>query len=205
MMGNMGKVTTYYAVRVLPLLLALTALLPAPAARAVSVEGVDFAEAVKTGGDGTELVLNGVGVRHILLVKVYVAALYLPAKNDDGEAILQSNQPSRLEMHVLRNLTVEQLKSSITGALRETLTPEQKAPLQARLEQLDGIFESLDALKKGTSFVIDYRPNTGTHVQMNGEDKGTILGADFHEALLRMWIGDKPRDPHLRKALLGMP
>jgi hypothetical protein len=186
--------------------LALAAgLLLAPAARAADVGGVELLDRIQVGNDGPELVLNGAGIRRIAIVKVYVAALYLPAKSSDGEAILKSNQPSRLQMRLLRDLTVEQVKSSITGALRETLTLEQKQPLEPRLQQLDSILDSMQSLKNGASFVIDYLPDTGTTVQLNGESMGNIPGADFNEALLRMWIGEHPRDRRLRNALLGLP
>ncbi len=177
-------------------------LLACPCSFAAVVGGVTLDERVQSGG-GHELVLNGAGVRVILIAKVYVAALYLPAKSDDGEAILRARQPWRLSMVLLRNLTVEQLKSSITGALRETLTPEQKKPLTPGLEQMDAIFESLPPLKKGAKFVIEYRPQTGTSVHMDGESKGIIAGEEFSEAMLRIWIGEHPRDLQLRNALLG--
>jgi hypothetical protein len=175
------------------------------AAPAAEVAGIEVPERVLLANDGSELVLNGAGVRKIAVLRIYVAALYLPAKSSDGEAILHSHPPARLRMQLLRDLSVEQVKRSITGALRETLTPEQKRPLEPRLEQLDSILDSLDKLKEGASFVIDYQPNAGTSVAVDGEVKGMIPGADFSEALLRIWIGEHPRDRRLRDALLGLP
>jgi hypothetical protein len=195
---------TRRALRVAAAFACATLVLASPCVSAAVVDGVALDEHVKSGG-GPELVLNGAGVRVVLVARVYVAALYLPARSSEGEAILHARQPWRLSMVLLRNLTVARLKSSITGALRETLTPEQEKPLAPGLEQMDAIFESLPPLKKGASFVIDYSPQTGTSVQMDGESKGVIAGDDFSEALLRIWIGEHPRDMRLRAALLGAP
>ena len=48
-----------------------------------------------------------------------------------------------------------------------------------------------------------YQPDAGTSVRVNGVDKGRVAGADLHEALMRIWLGERPRDPRLRMALLG--
>jgi hypothetical protein len=171
---------------------------------AAELNGVTLPERVQADGDTPELVLNGAGVRVIVLFNMYVAALYLPAPGNDGEAILRAHQPSRLHIQLLHNITVGEFKSAITGVLRETLTPEQELPLESRLQELDAIFATLPTMKKGTIFFMDYKPGTGTIVRVNGQEKGRISGADFNEALLRIWIGERPRDPDLRKALLGI-
>ena len=183
---------------------ALALLLPSAAAPAAEVEGVKLPERIQIAADGPELVLNGAGVRVRLIFKIYVAALYLPTKTDNGEAILRENRPSRLFLQMLRNLTANQLTSSINDALRETLTPEQRLPLEPRLKQFNAIFDTLLELKEGVQIAIDYLPQLGTIIRINGEEKERIPGADFNQALLRIWIGDRPRDPELRKAMLGI-
>ena len=174
------------------------------AAAAAEIEGVKLQERIQIGADGPELVLNGAGVRVRVIFKVYVAALYLPARLDDGEAILRDDRPRRLLLHMLRDLSAEQLNSSTNDALRETLTAEERLPLEARLKQFNAIFEILREVKEGMQIAMDYLPQLGTVVRVNGEEKGRIPGADFNQALLRIWIGDRPRDPELKKALLGI-
>ena len=181
------------------------ALLMSAAASAAEVEGIKLPERIQIAVDGSELVLNGAGVRvRLIFFKVYVAALYLSVKTDDGESILRDSRPSRLFMQMLRNLTVEELASSINEALRETLTPEERLPLEPRLKQFNAVFDTLPEVKEGMQLSIDYLPQLGTVIRVNGEEKGRIPGADFNQALLRIWIGDRPRDPELKKALLGI-
>ena len=89
-------------------------------------------------------------------------------------------------------------------ALHETLTPEERLPLDSRMQQFNAIFESLHEVKQVMQIAIDYVPESGTTVLVNGHEKGRIPGADFSEALLRVWIGAHPKDPELRNALLGI-
>jgi long-chain acyl-CoA synthetase len=182
---------------------AVAALLSISVVNAAEVEGYKFPERVQL--DGTELVLNGAGVRIYSAFRVYVAALYLPTRKGDGEAILRENQPSRVSLHFLRELTPEQITTSINDALRDTLTTEQRAPLERRLKDFGSILETLPVLKKGARIVIDYVPKAGTTIRVNGETKGSILGADFNQALLRTWIGERPKDTRLKAAMLGVP
>jgi hypothetical protein len=174
------------------------------AACATEIEGVQVPARVQLGTSGPELVLNGAGVRVRLIFKVYVAALYLPAKMEDGEAILRADQPRRLVLHMLRDLSAEQINSSISDALRETLTPEERQPLDARMARFSAIFDTMREIREGSRFTLDYLPTTGTIVSVNAEEKDRIAGADFNQALMRVWLGARPRDPELRNALLGI-
>lgn len=173
------------------------------AASATEIEGIKLPQRVRPDG-GPELVLNGAGVRVRFIFKVYVAALYLPAKTADGEAILRSDEPRRLVMHMLRNLSAEQISSSIDDALRETLTAEERRPLDARMARFSAVFSTMGEVQEGMKITLDYAPARGTTVRVNSEDKDRIPGADFNQALMRVWIGDRPRDPELRNALLGI-
>ena len=180
------------------------ALLLSAAASAVEVNGVTVAERVQIGSNGPNLVLNGAGVRTRLVFKIYVAALYLPAKMSSGEDILRDDQPRRLQLQMLRDLTSKELTTSMIEALNETLTPAERAPLESRMQQFNAILDTLHDVKLGTQIAIDYLPQSGTIVLVDANEKGRIPGADFNQALLRMWIGAHPRDVELRTALLGV-
>lgn len=174
-------------------------------ASAAEIEGLHLPERVTLGANGPELVLNGAGVRTQAVFSLYVAALYLPAKMDDSDKILRANRASRLSLHTLRILTADQITSSINAALRESLTPEQRMPLEARLQEFSAMLGTLPELKKGTQILIDYVPKLGTAIHVDGAEIGRFPGADFNHALLRVWLGERPRDMRLKKAMLGFP
>lgn len=186
------------------LIWATSALLSSATASAVEINGITVPEHVRLGSAGPSLVLNGAGVRTRLVFKVYVAALYLPAKTDNGEEILRNDQGKRLLLHMLRSLTSKELTASMLEALNETLTPAERSPLASRVQQFNSILDTLNDVKRGTRVVIDYAPQFGTIFFVDGIEKGRIPGADFNEALMRMWIGAHPRDVELRTALLGV-
>jgi hypothetical protein len=189
--------------RHLSALLAALAFLHCATASGFEIDGVTLPERVTSGSHGATLVLNGAGVRTRLGFKIYVAALYLPTQNEFAEQILRSNQPSRLYMKLLHNMTATQFTDSINRTLRDTLTAAQALPLASRMEQLLAAFATVDEMRAGSEIVIDYEPAAGTRISLNGETRASIPGADFNQGLLRMWIGDHPRDAALKQALLG--
>ena len=182
--------------------IALLLLLTVRAAEA-QIDGVMVPTRVQIGAGEATLVLNGAGTRRVMAFKVYVMALYLPTKTGDSEAILHANLPSRLYFRLLLDVTARQLESWINDALDETLRAEERLSLEPRLKQLNAVLGTSPELKKGTEIALDYLPQVGTTIQLNGTEKGCISGSDFREALLRIWIGDRSKDSGLKKALLG--
>ena len=69
-------------------------------AYAVDIEGVRVEEQITVAG-GPQLVLNGAGVRHkLVFVKLYIGALYLPAKSSNADEIINDAGPKRIAMFV---------------------------------------------------------------------------------------------------------
>ena len=182
------------------LMLLLSAVITISAA-AAEIEGVKLADKVQLGG--AELVLNGAGVRTRVFFKVYVGALYVQKKANATEAVLADAGPKRVAMHLLRDLTAEQLFSALNDGLKNNHTPEQLAKLGPQLKQLEDVFNAVKAAKNGDVILLDYLPGAGTRVTVRGDDKGTIPGEEFNRALLRIWLGNQPADASLKKAMLG--
>jgi long-chain acyl-CoA synthetase len=173
------------------------------AAQAAEVEGVKLADKLRVSDAGPELILNGAGVRTRVFFKVYVGALYLQKKENATDAVLADAGPKRVAMHLLRDLTAEQLFSALNDGLKNNHTPEQLAKLGPQLKQLEDIFNAVKAAKNGDVILLDYLPGAGTRVTVRGDDKGTIPGEEFNRALLRIWLGNQPADASLKKAMLG--
>jgi hypothetical protein len=172
---------------------------------AAEVEGVRLEEKITLGNGGQQLVLNGAGVRHkIGMLKVYVGALYLSAKNSDAEKVIRDAGPKRVAMHILADeVTAKDFIASLNNALAANHIPAELALIESRMRDLNRRMHSVGALKKGGLVFLDYLPGSGTRVTVNGEVKITIKGEDFFQSLLRIWIGKKPVDGRLRNAMLG--
>ena len=187
---------------VLTCLIAGAWLLVGPA-YAAEVEGVKLADRVRLSDGEPELVLNGAGLRTRVFFRVYVGALYLRAKTGNTQAVLSDNGPKRVAMHMLRDLSAEQLFSAFNDGLKANHAPADVAKFEPQVKQLEGIFNAVKAAKSGDTILLDYVPGAGTRVVVNGNVKGTIAGDEFNRALLRIWLGDQPADAALKKAMLG--
>jgi Chalcone isomerase-like len=189
----------------LPRLIASCLLLcgAALSAQGAEVEGVKLPDKVRLSDAGPDLVLNGAGVRTRVFFRVYVGALYLQRKQASVDAVLADPGPKRVAMHLLRDLTAEQLFSALKEGLADNHPPDQLAKFEPQVKQLEGIFSAVKAARTGDLILLDYLPGAGTRVMVNRDDKGTVPGEDFNRALLRIWLGEKPVDGSLKRAMLG--
>jgi long-chain acyl-CoA synthetase len=169
----------------------------------MEIEGVKVPEQVKLGDTGPELVLNGAGLRTRAIFKVYVGALYLQQKKTAADAVLADTGARRVALHLLRDLSSEQLLSAFNDGLKSNHAPAELAKLDAQVKQLESIFAAVKEAKTGEVILLDYIPGSGTRVVVNRDAKGTIPGEDFNRALLRIWLGERPVDAALKKAMLG--
>jgi long-chain acyl-CoA synthetase len=180
-------------------LAALSLLFVAMPAFALDVGGVKLDEKVSVGGQ--ELVLNGAGIRTRVVFKVYVASLYLPSKASDVAAVL-AKAPRRIQMNLLRTLSPDQLVDALNDGLKENNSDAELAAVKAQTDQLMGIMRSFGEAKEGNVVTLDFIDGA-TAVGFNGASRGTVPGEAFNKALTKVWLGDKPVQPDLKKALLG--
>ena len=171
-------------------------------AQAAEIEGIKLAEKARQ-ADGPELVLNGAGLRTRVVFKVYVSALYLQQKRSAPDAIFSDAGPKRVALHLLREITADQLFSALNDGLKANHSPEQLAKIELQTREFEAIFKKTPNAKTGDVILLDYLPGAGTRVTVNGDAKGNIAGAEFYTALLRVWLGDKPAEAGLKKAMLG--
>ena len=180
-----------------PMMLALAAF----TASGAEVAGVKLED--KTQVESRELVLNGAGLRKRVVFNVYVLGLYLPEKKSDSAAVLQLAGPKRAEIHMLRDVGAEQFTDALIEGLRENHSEADYKALEPRVKDLTGIFAEIKDAKKGMVIALDWT-GAATRLMVNGNPTGKpIPGEDFYRALLRIWLGDKPVQNDLKKALLG--
>ena len=66
------------------------------------------------------------------------------------------------------------------------------------------MFAINDEIKSGDVMHMDWIPGTGTVCELNGKRIGdTASDINFYNAVLRIWLGEKPADRSLKPALLG--
>ena len=178
----------------------IAALVAVPGLHAAEVAGVRVADSIKVGN--SELVLNGAGLRSKLFIKVYVGALYVGQKAATPAAIYDSATPRRMVLRLLRDLDADSLHSALDEGLRNNHTPAELSEMKAQADQLGGIMKAMGKVHEGDTVSIDFSAE-GVVVSQNGEVRGKVAGGGFAKALLKVWLGDKPADASLKKALLG--
>jgi hypothetical protein len=162
-------------------------------------QGVNVPE--ETQVQASALMLNGLGLRQatMLKVNVYVAALSAAQKSADANAILTSNTPKQLVLHVVCDVGSADLKKAWEEGFMHN-AQEQLPALKARLEQLKGWMRDM---KSGQQWALTHRSGAGIEVDVHGAVQETVEGDDFARAFLATWLGAKSPNPGLKAGLLG--
>ena len=182
------------------LLLACAAL--AAWAQPLEVEGVKLEATSQLGA--AKLQLNGAGLRTKVFIKVYVAGLYMPQKANTAAQLLAQTGPRRVAITMLRNVDAESFAGALNDGLRDNHTEAQFAAMKPKIDALNANLKAVGEAKKGDVIHFEFVPDAGTQVIVNGQAKGSVIpGEEFFTAVLRIWLGDKPVDASLKKALIG--
>ena len=143
------------------------------------------------------LVLNGMGLRTKLFIKIYVGGLYLERKSADAGGIVESDATKRVVMQfIYGEVSRDQMVEAFTDGFKGNAPSAPKA-------QVDQFIAALEAMKKGEQMVVTYVPGTGTTLTIRGKDKLTIAGLPFAQAVFSVWFGPKPPTSDLKKGMLG--
>lgn len=171
--------------------------------QAAEISGVKFDDTVKVAGK--DLKLNGVGMRTKVIFKVYAAGLYLQDKKTTTPEVLAAEGPRRVTLVMMRDVSSEDFGKAFMDGLNANVNTAEKAAIVGQISKFGEMFATLDGLKKGNVLHLDWIPGSGTQCELNGKKIGeTVPDLAFYNAVLRLWIGDKPVDSSLKPALLGM-
>lgn len=178
------------------ILLLLACALPLQAAE---VAGVKFEDRLRVAG--AELALTGAGVRQRFIFDVYAMGLYV--RDPKADPIAQDG-PKRIAIRMLRNVDADTFSKALVDGMRPNHDEATMQALEPRIAELEAIMAQMKEAKEGMAIQLDWLPGTGTQMTVGGAHTGApIAGEDFYRALLRIWLGPKPVQQSLKKALLG--
>ena len=181
--------------------LLLTGTLPA-AAQAVIVEGQAFDRRVTLAG--SELQLNGTGVRAVAWFKGYAAGLYVRVPSRSADQVLAQGGPKRLQMRMLQDVPATEFVKAFRKGVERNASATELPQLAERMASFEALVGSLGQVRKGDLVNLDHEPGRGTVFSVNGTLRGeAIAGDDFFAALLRSFVGDRPYDSKLKAGLLA--
>lgn len=153
---------------------------------------------------GHRLVLNGAGIRYKVIFKVYAMGLYLPQKTNSAEEALNMPGAKRIQMQMLRDLSVSDFGRLVTHGIQVNAAKEDFVKIVPDIARIGQLFAAYDKAYTGDKLIMDWLPGTG----MVATFKNTVQGdpftePEFFKTILRIWLGDYPPDAQLKEALLG--
>jgi hypothetical protein len=178
------------------LLLAAVLVLAPCSARALTVQGIPFAESVRA-GDTVLMLHNATLLRYLKVIKAYVAAVYLPEGVAPDNVL--DDVPKRLEISYLVSIKGSDFGKGAEPVLRRNQKAEELARLRGRIDRLNAIYRDV---KPGDRYALTYLPGRGTELTLNGVPLTVIEGADFAKAYFGIWLGREPIDEGLKRDLL---
>ena len=168
----------------------------------VEVAGAKFDDIATVAGK--ELKLNGAGLRKKVIFKVYAAALYLVEKKTTVPDVLGATGPRRVSIIMLRDVTSDDFGKAFMEGLSSNTDKIERTRILPQTMKFGEVFAQIQTLKKGDQLLLDWTPGEGTQCYLNGKKIGELMPDQaFYNAVLRIWLGDKPADSSLKPALLG--
>ncbi len=147
------------------------------------------------------LILNGAGFRKKYVFKVYVGALYLPARTTKAQNVITPDEAMAVRMHfTYKNVPKKKFLASLEGGFVKA-TNGAVAPIRERMDKLFSVLPK----KFTTNDVLDlvYTPGRGVVITFNGKYLAEVPGLDFKQAMMGIWLGDQPITNKLKKEMLG--
>jgi len=164
---------------------------------ASELAGVTVPETVELGNQ--TLILNGMGLKEIFFIDIYVTSLYLPNRTSTASDAIQPDVPKRLVLSFIRGRIS---RERIIAAFRQWL---EANPAGAVIEErLETFFDTFEPCRGGDTVVLDYVPDVGVQLFKNGRHLNTIPGADFMRAIWDMFLGENTVSEELRDGMLGL-
>jgi hypothetical protein len=178
------------------------ALLCAQTAMAVEVKGVKLDDSIKLAGQ--DLRLNGAGIRTKVVFKVYVIGLYLSDKKTSTADVLAASGARRVTIVMLRDVGSDEFGKAFSSGIEQNTDVAERAALAASMTKFNAMFASVSELKQGDILNLDWLPDSGMVVLLNGKRiLEPIADQAFYNAVLRIWLGTKPVDDKLKRQLLS--
>jgi len=170
--------------------------------QAVEIAGAKIDDTAQVAN--TPLKLNGAGIRYKVFFKVYVAALYLTETKDTTESIVALNGPKKITLTMLREISSDTLAQAFMDGVKKNTDKTERTRLADQFLKFGTLFSTVAVINKGDVISLEWVPNVGTVVVINGKKLGEPFSdAGFFNALLRIWIGENPVDAPLKAKLLG--
>lgn len=168
------------------------------------VEGQPFVQRLNL--VGSDLRLNGTGVRAVAWFKGYAAGLYLSRASTTMAEVLDAPGPKRLQLRMLQDVPAEEFVKALNKGVERNTPAAEMPALRPQMQTFAGLIDKLGTVRKGDTVDLDLDPARGMLFSVNGTLRAEPLPGDaLHRALLKSFLGDRPYDSKLKAGLLRGP
>ncbi|WP_281213357.1 chalcone isomerase family protein [Shewanella insulae] len=178
-------------------LLLITAVSSAPVA-AKNLADVSLADEIALSEQALQL--NGAGIRSKFFMDLYVGSLYTQGPSQTLDSVLNAPRVAIRLNIVSGMITSEKMQDAIIDGF-EDATDGQSQTIQPQIDAFMALFSA--PIAQGDQFTLEAIKDLGVTAYKNGEKQATVEDEAFRKALLKIWLGDKPAQKSLKRAMLG--
>lgn len=169
---------------------------------AKQVAGIELEEVARLSVGNTELILNGSAVRLEAQHAVYIGGLYLKNQTTSYQDIIEDPNPKRFLFYCNTDeISSEKLIAAWQQGFAINYTDEEIQNLRPMIDEFNEVWKA--GLRVGDEVWVDFIPEQGTRISVNGDLISEIPGDEFYHAFLKTWLGPHPFSSKMKKSLLG--
>lgn len=142
------------------------------------------------------VVRQGVGRMRRWFITGADVALYVPSGTRRDHIL--SDIPRALSFYYYVKIRGDQFAHAANETLRENISPDRLTRHAQDIQKMGSWFS---AVESGDRYLLRYEPGRGTSLALNGEEIGVIPGKEFAAIYFQIWLGAKPIDERMYKAM----
>lgn len=143
------------------------------------------------------------GYRTTMFVKIYELTIYTEELFNEIDDIFESSNGFLIEMKFMMDLPNDKIKQSMYDGFYKNSSESDIELIKDDIIKFLSIFEDV-TIEKNNLLCINY-DSTYINVRLttkNGIKTITINNNQFKNPLLKIWLGNKPVDKHLRNTII---
>ena len=167
--------------------------------------GISFAQTTPVSMRAQPFVLSGLARREKNFISYYAIALYVPYGAKERDTLINALGPLKLRLvWITPALGAKAVGEYWRQAFKQAV-PEKDA--LARIgSRIDAFIKPFGEVKYGDVTELEYDPDMGMKLIINGKHAGIFAGVEFNRALLHIWLGTHDSASAMRAGLLaGVP
>jgi len=181
------------------LLLSTALCVAAPAMAVTDIAGISVPDSISM--QGSEMALNGAGIRSKFFMDLYVGSLFTPKAMTKGNEVIASNEPVAIRLNITSDMiTSEKMAEAVYDGFKLAMDGDI-TPIKPSVDTFITAFS--EPIKEGDQFTFLSVPSQGVTVFKNGQQLSVTEGEEFRRAVLAIWLGDDPTDDDLKEEMLN--